>query len=63
MGTICSGFVPGFALNVTTSAMAQLPLVLIPAYMVPVFIMLHCTALFQARQMARSGKSAPAFNG
>jgi hypothetical protein len=63
MGTICSGFIHGLALNVTTSAMAQLPLVLIPAYMVPFFIMLHCTALFQARQLARSGKSAPAFNG
>jgi hypothetical protein len=63
MGTICSGFIHGLALNVTTSAMAQLPLVLIPAYMVPFFIMLHCTALFQARQLTRSGKSAPAFKG
>jgi hypothetical protein len=53
MGTVCSGFIHGLALNVTTSAMAQLPLVLIPAYMVPVFIMLHCTALFQGRQPAR----------
>jgi hypothetical protein len=53
MGTVCSGFIHGLALKVTTSAMAQLPLVLIPAYMVPIFIMLHCTALFQARQMAR----------
>jgi hypothetical protein len=57
MGTICSGFIHGLALNVTTSAMAQLPLVLIPAYMVPFFIMLHVTALFQARQLASSGKS------
>jgi hypothetical protein len=63
MGTLCSGFIHGLALNVTTSAMAQLPLVLIPAYMVPFFIMLHCTALFQARQLARAGKSAPAFKG
>jgi len=63
MGTVCSGFIHGLPLKVTTSAMAQLPLILIPAYMVPLFIMLHCTALFQARQLARSGKSAPAFNG
>ena len=66
MGILCSGFFPGITGsigNVTTSAMAQLPLVLIPAYMVPFFIMLHSTALFQARQLARSGKSAPAFNG
>ena len=54
MGTICSGFIHGLALNVTTSAMAQLPLILIPAYMVPFFIMLHFTALAQARRQARA---------
>lgn len=59
MGTISSGFLQGLTGNVTTSAMAQLPLVLIPAYMVPLFIMLHVTALAQARQLARSGKPAP----
>ena len=62
MGTLCSGFIRGLPLSVTTSAMAQLPLVLIPAYMVPFFIMLHFTALSQARRLARSGKSAPAQN-
>ena len=60
MGTLCSGFLRGFTGNVTTSAMAQLPLVLIPAYFVPCFIILHFTALAQARQSARSGESAPA---
>ena len=59
MGTLCSGFLRGFFGNVTTSAMAQLPLVLIPAYFVPFFIMLHFTALAQARQLAHSGKSTP----
>jgi hypothetical protein len=61
MGTLCSGAFPGITRligNVTTSSMTQLPLVLIPAYMVPLFTMLHLTALFQARQLARSGKSA-----
>lgn len=57
MGTLCSGFLRGFTGNVTTSAMAQLPLVLIPAYFVPFFIMLHFTALAQARRLARSGNS------
>lgn len=51
MGVICSGFFRGFTLSVTTSAMDQLPLVLIPAYLVPLFIMLHFTALAQARRM------------
>ncbi len=63
MGTICSGFIHGLTLKVTTGAMAQLPTVLIPTFMVPVFIMLHLTALFQARQLARSGNSVPAING
>lgn len=61
MGTLCSGFVPGITRilgNVTTSPMAQLPLVLIPAYMVPFFAMLHFTALFQASQLARKSASA-----
>jgi hypothetical protein len=56
MGTLSSGFIHGLPLNVTTSAMTQLPLVLIPAYMVPFFTMLHLTALFQARQLVRSEK-------
>lgn len=63
MGVVCSGFIPGITRligNVTTGPVAQLPLVLIPAFMVPLFAMLHATALFQARQLVRSGKSAPA---
>jgi hypothetical protein len=57
MGTLCSGFFPEITRlmgDVTTGAMAQLPLVLIPAFMVPLFTMLHCTALFQARRLARA---------
>lgn len=60
MGVLSSGFIPGIARfngNLTTSPMAHLPLILIPAYMVPLFTMLHLTALFQARQLARAGKS------
>jgi hypothetical protein len=53
MGVICSGFLRGLSLNVTTSAMGQLPLVLIPAYLVPLFIMLHFTALAQVRRVSR----------
>jgi hypothetical protein len=36
--------------EVTTGPMAELPLVLIPAYLVPLFVMLHLAALFQSRQ-------------
>jgi hypothetical protein len=60
MGVLCSGFVHGiteFNGNVSTGPMSQLPLILIPAYMVPFFIMLHVTAIFQTRQIARAEKS------
>lgn len=60
LGAMSSGAIPGLTGNVTTGAMAKLPLVLIPAYMVPLFIMLHFTALFQARRFARSAKPTPA---
>jgi hypothetical protein len=50
LGALNSGFVPGLAGTVTTAPKAQLPLVLIPAYLVPLFIMLHVAALLRARQ-------------
>jgi len=65
MGTLSSGAFPAitsFNGNVTAGPMAQLPLVLIPAFMVPFFTMLHLTALFQAWQPARSGKFVAASN-
>ena len=40
----------GAAGEVTVAPMAQMPLVLVPAYLVPLFVMLHLTALFQARR-------------
>ncbi len=36
--------------SVTMTAMAQLPEILVPAFMVPVFLMLHITSLLQARR-------------
>ena len=60
MGVLSSGLFHGInALNgnLTAGAMNRLPLVLIPAFIVPFFTMLHLTALFQARQFTRSQKS------
>ena len=54
LGGLSSALATGAAGEVTTGPMAQLPLVLIPAYLVPLFVMLHVTALFQARQKAIS---------
>lgn len=42
----------------TMAPMAQLPLVLVPAYLVPLFLMLHLAALFQARRLARPEEQA-----
>ena len=53
-GALSSGFVPVLAGNVTTSAMANLPLVLIPAFLVPMLVMLHVAALVQARNVTAS---------
>ena len=50
-GALSSGLATGLVGEVTTAPMAQLPLVLIPAYFVPVFVMLHAAALLQARRM------------
>jgi hypothetical protein len=58
LGTLGSGLFPGITGGVTTGLMSRLPLVLIPAYFVPFFLMAHCAALFQARQSVRSGRSA-----
>jgi hypothetical protein len=38
--------------------MAQLPLLLVPAYLVPLFFIGHLTALFQARRLALIERSA-----
>jgi hypothetical protein len=54
MGVLSSGLfhvMNGLNGNVTTSAMNRLPLVLIPAFVVPFFTMLHLTALLQARRL------------
>ncbi|HEV8341002.1 MAG TPA: hypothetical protein VGR30_01405 [Candidatus Binatia bacterium] len=50
-GALSSALALGVAGEITTAPMAQLPLVLIPAYFVPLFIMLHLTSLFQARSL------------
>jgi hypothetical protein len=49
LGSALASSAPG---AVTTEPMAQLPLVLIPAYLVPLFVMLHLASLFQARRRA-----------
>jgi hypothetical protein len=40
--------------EVTVAPMAQLPLLLVPAYLVPLFVMLHLSGLLQALRVARA---------
>ena len=53
IGALVPILAPNFYGSVTTAPMSQLPLVLIPAYLVPTFLMLHLTALFQARRLGK----------
>jgi len=51
-GALNRALATGAAGEITTAPMAELPLLLIPGFLVPLFIMLHLTALFQARRLA-----------
>jgi hypothetical protein len=53
IGALVPLFAPNLYGTVSTGHMTQFPLVLIPTYLVPTFLMLHLTALFQARRLAR----------
>lgn len=54
---ILSALATGAAGEITIAPMAHLPLVLIPALFVPFFVMLHLTALYQARRLTVLGNS------
>lgn len=54
VGTGALSAATGIAGEITASPMAQLPLVLVPVYFVPLFAMLHVAALLQARRRAGS---------
>jgi len=56
MGALSSGLFPGLTGAITTTPMAALPLVFIPTYLVPLFVMLHITSLMQAKRRMRSGE-------
>jgi hypothetical protein len=53
IGALVPLLAPNLYGTVSTAPLAQLPLVLVPAYLVPMFLMLHLTALFQARRLGR----------
>jgi hypothetical protein len=50
IGTLSAMFATGVPGEISTAAMATLPLLLVPAFLVPLFFMLHIAVLLQSRQ-------------
>jgi hypothetical protein len=53
IGALVPLLAPNFYGAVSTAPMTHLPLVLVPTYLVRTFLILHLTALFQARRLGR----------
>ena len=53
IGALVPLLAPDLYATANTTPMTRLPLVLIPTYLVPTFLMLHLTALLQARRLSR----------
>lgn len=51
-GTLNAMFATGAVGEISMDPMARLPLAIIPVYLVPILIMLHVSALMQARRLA-----------
>lgn len=62
--TLASGAVPGLVSGpVTAAPMEVWPLILFPAFIVPLFMMLHLTVLFQVWPRRQASAPAPARGG
>lgn len=57
LGALVPILAPNLYRTGSPAAMTQLPLVLIPTYLVPMFLILHLTALFQTRRLRRLGEN------
>jgi len=57
-GTLVASNVIDVHGGASTGIMGELPLLLIPVFLVPLFVMLHLTALFQARRLAAPSRAA-----
>jgi hypothetical protein len=56
LGTLSATLSTGKPGEISTAAMATLPLLLIPTFLVPLFLMLHAAALMQSRQIIRASE-------
>jgi len=57
LGALSSVLGYGISDVITIFPMAQLPLVLIPTFFVPLFLMLHITSLLQAERLKEAGRA------
>jgi len=57
LGAVGSFLLASSDTTITTIPMAGMPLVLIPAFLVPLFLMMHITALLQARSRTRVARA------
>jgi hypothetical protein len=55
IGTVTATHATGAPGEISTAPMARLPLLVIPVFFVPLFIMLHATALMQSRRWRSGG--------
>jgi hypothetical protein len=62
LGGLSSVLGLGISGAITTFPMAELPLVIVPTFFVPLFIMLHITSLLQAERLSSAG-SVCSLNG
>jgi hypothetical protein len=56
LGAMSSVLGIGISAEITTFPMGESPLVLVPTFLVPLFVMLHLASLLQARQLVVAGK-------
>jgi hypothetical protein len=56
LGAMSSVLGMGISAEITTFPMGESPLVLVPTFLVPLFVMLHLASLLQARRLVVAGK-------
>jgi hypothetical protein len=59
IGTLSAALSTGAPGEISTAPMATLPLVLISAFLVPLFLMLHTAALMQSQRVIRGRAQGP----
>jgi hypothetical protein len=56
LGALSAALGIGITAEITTFPMGRMPLVIVPTFLVPLFLMLHLASLLQARELVAAGK-------